>query len=149
MMLRQRALLSLPSRALPRALRLRNTRPLHTHTSPFAQALRPTYKPRIAASTLPQFRHASSSVAPRERPLIVRYLYKTVTFVGFAGLTVTGLVVAFFLYDASTYKEEADKSDVSVSDLALNPKRGGPKNLPIAELLVSCLQWPIGRLWLM
>lgn len=138
-MLRQRALLSLPSRTLPRALPLRNARPLHTPASPFAQALRPTYHPRIAASTLAQFRYASSSVAPRERPRFLRYLYKTFAFVGFAGMTVTGLVVAFFLYDASTYKEEGDKSDVSVSDLALNPKRGGPKNLPIAELLVSCL----------
>jgi NADH dehydrogenase len=52
-------------------------------------------------------------------------------------MTVTGLVVALFLYDASTYKDEADKEDIGVSDLALNPRRGGPKNLPIAEVLVS------------
>ena len=47
-----------------------------------------------------------------------------------------GLVIAFFIYDASTYKEEAERYDIGVSELALNPKRGGPKNLPIAELLV-------------
>jgi NADH dehydrogenase len=50
------------------------------------------------------------------------------TFVAITG----GLVVAFFLYDASTYHENPDVEDIPVSELALNPKRGGPKNLPIA-----------------
>jgi len=49
---------------------------------------------------------------------------------------VAGLVIAFFIYDASTYKEQAEGYDIGVSELALNPKRGGPKNLPIAEALV-------------
>lgn len=46
-------------------------------------------------------------------------------------------VVGFFLYDASTYKETLDRSDIRVSQLALNPPRGGPKNLPIAEVLID------------
>lgn len=70
---------------------------------------------------------------------MVRALYKTAVFTGFAGLTITGLVVAFFIYDASTYKNEVDSYDVGVSELAMNPRRGGPKNLPIAETLVSAL----------
>jgi NADH:ubiquinone reductase (H+-translocating) len=45
--------------------------------------------------------------------------------------------VAFFAYDATTYREELTYADVPVSKRALEPKRGGPKNLPIAEVLVD------------
>lgn len=45
--------------------------------------------------------------------------------------------MAFFVYDASTYKESLSSEDIPVSELALNPRRGGPKNLPIAEHLVD------------
>lgn len=48
-----------------------------------------------------------------------------------------GLVVAFFIYDATTYKEDVVAMDVPVSELALNPRRGGPKNLPIADYFVD------------
>lgn len=44
---------------------------------------------------------------------------------------------AFFIYDASTYSEGAVASEIHVSPLALNPRRGGPKNLPIAEVLID------------
>lgn len=46
-------------------------------------------------------------------------------------------VVAFFIYDATTYREDSSAEDIPVSELALNPPRGGPKNLPIAEVLVG------------
>lgn len=46
-------------------------------------------------------------------------------------------VVAFFIYDASTYREHSSAEDIPVSELALNPRRGGPKNLPIAEVLLG------------
>jgi NADH dehydrogenase len=48
-----------------------------------------------------------------------------------------GLVVAFFIYDASTYNENAAVEDVAVPELALHPRRGGPKNLPIADFYVD------------
>lgn len=48
-----------------------------------------------------------------------------------------GLVVAFFIYDATTYREDLTYSDIPVSEHALMPRRGGPKNLPIAENLVD------------
>jgi NADH dehydrogenase len=48
-----------------------------------------------------------------------------------------GLVLAFFIYDASTYKEDSGAEDIPVSEFALNPRRGGPKNLPIAEHFVD------------
>lgn len=72
-----------------------------------------------------------------KRSRIARTLYKTAAFTGFTGLTITVLVLAFFVYDASTYKNEIDSCDVAVSELAMNPRRGGPKNLPVAEILVS------------
>lgn len=47
-------------------------------------------------------------------------------------------MVAFFIYDASTYKEGPSiGEDIPVSEVALHPRRGGPKNLPIAEHLVD------------
>ncbi|EEP75879.1 hypothetical protein UREG_00726 [Uncinocarpus reesii 1704] len=49
----------------------------------------------------------------------------------------TGLVIAFFIYDASTYANNPLVEDVPVSEMALNPRRGGPKNLPIADVLVD------------
>lgn len=46
-------------------------------------------------------------------------------------------VVAFFVYDATTYKALETWKDLSVSEVALSPRRGGPKNLPIAEVLID------------
>ena len=46
-------------------------------------------------------------------------------------------MIAFFVYDASTYREDLSFSDIPVSENALSPKRGGPKNLPIASALVD------------
>lgn len=46
-------------------------------------------------------------------------------------------MVAFFIFDASTYRETPDVGDIPVSELALNPRRGGPKNLPIADSFVD------------
>jgi NADH dehydrogenase len=48
-----------------------------------------------------------------------------------------GLVVGFFVYDATTYRDAPDSSELSVSEMALNPRRGGPKNLPIVEYFVD------------
>ncbi len=48
----------------------------------------------------------------------------------------TGVVV-FFLYDASTYKESPEHLGIDVSHIALNPRRGGPKNLPIYEVQID------------
>ena len=46
-------------------------------------------------------------------------------------------MVAFFLYDASTYEGPDKMVDIPVSEAALSPERGGPKNLPIARVLVD------------
>lgn len=44
---------------------------------------------------------------------------------------------AFFVYDASTYNEHAVAAECDVSQFALNPRKGGPKNLPIADVLID------------
>lgn len=44
---------------------------------------------------------------------------------------------AFFIYDATTYNEHAVATECDVSQLALFPRKGGPKNLPIAEVLID------------
>jgi NADH dehydrogenase len=49
----------------------------------------------------------------------------------------TTFVVAFFIYDATTYGATPSIESLPVSSLALNPRRGGPKNLPIAEYFID------------
>lgn len=56
-----------------------------------------------------------------------------------SGTVATGItlfVCGFFIYDSTTYSEtDPDEllRDLEVPSLALNPRRGGPKNLPICE----------------
>lgn len=55
-----------------------------------------------------------------------------------SGIVFVGLVFgAFFIYDASTYNEHAVAAECDVSQLALSPRKGGPKNLPIADVLID------------
>ena len=49
----------------------------------------------------------------------------------------SGLVLAFFIYDASTYSDGNSFEDIPVSEGALSPRRGGPKNLPIVDCLLD------------
>ena len=46
-------------------------------------------------------------------------------------------MVAFFIYDATTYREADPLGECRVSEVALSPNRGGPKNLPIASILLD------------
>lgn len=79
----------------------------------------------------------SPAATPTQRSRLTRYLYRGFMSLGVFVAVSGALVVAFFIFDASTYKEEADAVDLTVSELALNPRRGGPKNLPIADHLVD------------
>ncbi|KAI3401398.1 hypothetical protein diail_11482 [Diaporthe ilicicola] len=55
-----------------------------------------------------------------------------------SGIVFVGLAFgAFFVYDASTYNEHAVAAECDVSQFALNPRKGGPKNLPIADVLID------------
>jgi len=96
---------------------------------------------QLHASSTKQIRFASAStittttVKPRSRTL--RILYRTFTWLGISVSVTTIGILAFFIYDSTTYSNEPEVSDIPISSLALNPRRGGPKNLPIAEYLVD------------
>jgi NADH:ubiquinone reductase (H+-translocating) len=82
-------------------------------------------------------RSISTKPLHHKHPPWVNFLYRTFAITGFVGLGVGSLVLAFFIYDASTYSSESSVSDIPVSEAALSPRRGGPKNLPIADVLVD------------
>lgn len=74
---------------------------------------------------------------PQKNSWFLNFAYRTAAWVG-SGIVVIGLgVTGFFIYDASTYSEHAAVEEVHVSQLALTPRKGGPKNLPIAEVLID------------
>ncbi|SMQ53783.1 unnamed protein product [Zymoseptoria tritici ST99CH_3D7] len=96
--------------------------------------------PRSFPQSQLQLRLASSEVkpAPAKSPSrLVRYTYKLFASLGLFVVISGGLVLAFFAYDATTYGAELETKELMVSELALNPRRGGPKNLPIVEYFVD------------
>ncbi|RAL10630.1 putative NADH-ubiquinone oxidoreductase 64 kDa subunit [Aspergillus homomorphus CBS 101889] len=113
------------------AARTRSSRP-----KPTAQCLasRAFFTPGYSA------RHKSTTAQAAEvvqRSSLRNILFKSFAYCGFFIVMSGAAVVAFFIYDATTYREKSSAADVPVSELALNPRRGGPKNLPIAEVLIS------------
>ncbi|KAK5006376.1 hypothetical protein LTR60_005989, partial [Cryomyces antarcticus] len=84
-----------------------------------------------------QARPISTTPPPPPRSRLGRIAYRTLFYTGFFVLASGALVLAFFVYDYTTYREDTDTEDLAVSELALNPPRGGPKNLPIANHLVD------------
>lgn len=80
---------------------------------------------------------AAAAVAPKNHSKVFRTLSKIFSYCGFFVIASGVFVAAFFVYDASTYRESPSAEDIPVSELALNPRRGGPKNLPIADFLVG------------
>lgn len=100
------------------------------------------FLPRPSAAQFPHnasiiIRLNSTVATSKQRSRFMRFFLHAVTFAGFFGLTITGFIIAFFIYDASTYKESSAHADVPISELALHPKTGGPKNLPVADFLVD------------
>lgn len=87
------------------------------------------------------FRHrrsVSSAVTPlKQRGAFSRVLIRIFAYTGGFIIASFSLVLAFFIYDATTYREDLTYADIPVSKNALEPRRGGPKNLPIAETLVD------------
>ncbi|KAJ9652170.1 hypothetical protein H2198_008556 [Neophaeococcomyces mojaviensis] len=82
-------------------------------------------------------RSLSTKQLPTHHGPVVRFLYRTAAWTGIF-IAVSGmLITGFFLYDATTYTHPDGKLELAVSEAALSPKRGGPKNLPIAEILVD------------
>ncbi|KAL9135058.1 MAG: hypothetical protein Q9175_003755 [Cornicularia normoerica] len=103
----------------------------------------PSFKNHRRLAYYNLLRPASTYPLPKPRSRLFRFTYRLFAYAGGFVLITGGLVVAFFLYDASTYREDLSYTDIPVSENALEPRRGGPKNLPIAEVLVDdddCLE---------
>lgn len=94
-------------------------------------ALRPS---RPNASFL---RHNSSVTEKLRQSPGFKAVTKVFVFLGVIASSVGAVIVSFFIYDATTYREEPVVEDVPVPQIALDPRRGGPKNLPMAEVLVG------------
>ena len=94
------------------------------------------HPPRLTHHDL--FRPVSTThPLPKRRSRLFHFTYRLFAYAGGFILISGGLIVAFFIYDASTYREDLSYTDIPVSEDALQPRRGGPKNLPIAEVLVD------------
>lgn len=59
--------------------------------------------------------------------------YKAFKSIGYFLIMSGALVVGFFIYDAHTYENSPESFDIPVSEYALSPRSGGPKDLPIVE----------------
>jgi len=83
-------------------------------------------------------RFISTKQLPNHHGPFARFMYRIFAWTGIFIVFSGSLVLAFFVYDASTYQEAPDKvGDIPVNEKALFPRRGGPKNLPIAEVLID------------
>jgi NADH dehydrogenase len=79
-------------------------------------------------------RPLSGAPLPQRKSWLINFGYRTAAWFG-SSIAFVGLgVVLFFLYDWSTYKEEQTRCDINVPELALHPRVGGPKNLPILDV---------------
>ncbi|KAF7547875.1 hypothetical protein G7Z17_g7423 [Cylindrodendrum hubeiense] len=82
-------------------------------------------------------RALSGKPLPQRSSWILNFCYRGAAWVG-TSLTVFGIgVFAFFAFDASTYKDHPIHGDIDVSKIALNPRRGGSKNLPVADAFID------------
>jgi len=122
--------------------------PAYPYTSSLTSSLVPRYRHfntgllRDSIRSQNTFFNGSHLRQIHTRPLPVRgpayrFFYRLFAWSGAFILVSGGLVIAFFAYDASTYRHDLSVQDVPVCVAALNPKRGGPKNLPIAELQID------------
>ncbi|KAK4232418.1 putative mitochondrial external NADH-ubiquinone oxidoreductase 2 precursor [Podospora fimiseda] len=96
-----------------------------------------TSKPTRPTTPPPQFfspsniRSLSTTKPPRRLKLVIQ---RSLAWLGSSVLFVSLGVIGFFIYDATTYVDHISASgDLRIPHLALNPRRGGPKNLPILE----------------
>ncbi|KEY66620.1 hypothetical protein S7711_01914 [Stachybotrys chartarum IBT 7711] len=114
------------------------------HARPIHKLSRPTGSTTTGAPSrgrLPAqfFTRSLSGKSPQQqrKHWLLSIFYRTAAWLGISVTVVGAAVVGFFVYDASTYREHPTLSDISVSRLALQPRRGGPKDLPIAEVFID------------
>jgi NADH dehydrogenase len=73
----------------------------------------------------------------KARSAFVNFGIRMAAWLGISVAVFAAGILGFFIYDATTYREDLSHKELKISQLALTPKRGGPKNLPIAEILVD------------
>ncbi|KFH42075.1 External alternative NAD(P)H-ubiquinone oxidoreductase B1-like protein [Hapsidospora chrysogenum ATCC 11550] len=136
-----------PARPIAAGLRCSASRVIRTRAIAFSGQSRTLVNGPGSARAVPSrrptlpshffVRTISGRPLPQAKSSLLHICYRAAAWVG-ASLTVVGVgVIAFFIYDASTYKEYRTHSDIDVSQLALQPRRGGPKDLPIAEFYID------------
>ncbi|KAK3353679.1 hypothetical protein B0T25DRAFT_480134 [Lasiosphaeria hispida] len=113
------------------------SRTLFTKTPKALPAASTARQWKLLALRQTQARQLSGAPLPRSKSRLLNFAYRTAAWFGSSVVVISGGVVAFFLYDASTYKSDGMHGEVAVSQLALNPRRGGPKNLPIVEACID------------
>ena len=135
-------------RAVETTISRQCTRPLVAHrpTTSLARNQSILGRSRTLRAPLP-FRTPLNGISARSifstRPLpatrgpLFRFFYRFFAYAGGFFLVTGSLTIAFFLYDATTYRQDLSFVDIPVSQEALYPRRGGPKNLPIADVLVD------------
>ncbi|KAJ4323082.1 hypothetical protein N0V84_004482 [Fusarium piperis] len=82
-------------------------------------------------------RALSGKPLPQGTSWILNFCFRAAAWVGISITVIGAAVVCFFVYDASTYFEHPTQSDIDVSKIALQPRCGGEKNLPIAEVFID------------
>lgn len=129
--------------ARPRVIQARNlsrkSRPEPPRPSPLPARTHDFLRrqPLAAYTSKTNSRLLSGKPLPQRESWALNFAYRSMAWVG-SGIVFVGLVFgAFFVYDASTYNEHAVAAECDVSQLALSPRRGGPKNLPIADVLID------------
>jgi hypothetical protein len=82
----------------------------------------------------------TSTPPPHQRPRFLRRAIAIGRYSGYFLLSsafgVLAIGAGIFIHDAFTYSDK-HLDRVPVSPLALNPERGGPKNLPIVKVMVD------------
>ena len=106
-------------------------------TNPLKRPLRAGLLLRLRLTQVRLAHDESIASPPKKKGRIFKFLYKTFAYLGIFGAGTTIAIISFFVYDASTYKEDLTSGEIPVSELALQPRRGGPKNLPIIEHFID------------
>ena len=109
---------------------------LFHHKIPFYPS-RPQQQQIVSRIRTVRCSSSSATLNPPKTNRVLRVAYRACAALGVFVAVSGAIVLAFFAYDASTYKDDPGVFDIPVSEYALHPRRGGPKNLPIVEYSVD------------
>jgi hypothetical protein len=109
------------------------------HTAPYAKRYveSQTTPPPPTTAAQETKGHYLTRPLPKPTSPFIRFFIRGCFYIGIFVGGVFTLIIGFFLYDASTYSELPQIEDIHTSSLALEPRIGGPKNLPIVEHFVD------------